>query len=227
MHSPIVLSTSQSLLCNPGAYPHAPSRISLFAVSCVDAFCQENSCDRIQSLWSSPAVRVGQIGIPSTRATYPDQPLCTVVGAGDRIRARGHGRTDPRNSEARAAAFTCADRVSIPSSLRTVRFQYPRSRQAPTPTWRLSLTRKLAKFPLRRCVSPVPAIRKLDSSDRLPDLSEHTFRGYSRILAIAAWDCNRDYASKTCECPYTYGPEKGSNPRYSAQKPRTGVMQCA
>jgi hypothetical protein len=174
-HLPIVLSTFPLLLCYPGAFHRAPSRISFCVACCVAAMRLENSSDRIQSLWSSPAVRACQVGIPSTRATNPDQPLCTVVEAGDRIRARGSGRTDPRNSEARTASQPCADRVSIPSSCTSVRFQNPRSRQAPAPTWHPSLTRKLAKFPLRRCVTPVPAIDFSNAQLGFPTLPNALF----------------------------------------------------
>lgn len=96
-------------------------------------------------------------------------------------------------------------------------FPNPRSRQAPSPTWRLSLTRKLAKFPLRRCVIPVPAYRFLERSARLPDPTERTSHGHLRILAIAGRDCNRDCTSNLLRNPYTYGPKFGADSRYSAQ----------
>ena len=125
VHSPIVLSTFPILLYVPGTFSNAPSRFPFYVACCDAVVCLENSCDRVQSLRSSPAVRACQVGIPSTRATNPDQPPRTVVGAKGFACARGHGHTHPRNSEARAATCRCADRVSIPSSCTSVRFQNP------------------------------------------------------------------------------------------------------
>lgn len=76
------------------------------------------------------------------------------------------------------------------SSFRTV--PNPRSRQAPPPTWRLILTRELAKFSLMTVRFSRSRLRFLGHSPRLPDLGERTFHGHTRILPIGQGDCNRD-----------------------------------